>query len=249
MFPPSKFESLTYNCYPVPHDKNILEAFPALAEIPELNIELPQGIDKNKALRLLIYTYDPKCFLSKHFFDWKKQKMAAALLAGFTDYDEKTGLWPDAIDDLMKCNVPEFNVMVIRFCRIFHNHLYSLLVTSQDIFYYGLEAAMNQDIEKRKGKTELDTEEQRLKLLAKYESTAKSMQEYAERLLNNEQEQALFNLKRDLFCMVDVDALKKRSINPERQWKKLKEQENNPVLLPSEQRALDHKTRLDSDNP
>lgn len=149
-------------------DADPLEVFPILSKYEEFNIPIEQ---KDKIIKYILLVYDPGSPL-RVLEPIPVRKANAAMMAGFKYKSEK---FEDAVLRMMECGVLEINRMIIRFCRLFGERSYTLMVSGNEAFH----DAIGQLMLPSKGDDAIADTEKKQKIFQQAKSTAEALDKMA----------------------------------------------------------------------
>lgn len=180
-------------------DKDPLEAFPRLAKYPEFNAKIDQ---RDKVLKYIMLAYDP----GSPFYRMDsipQRKANAAVTAGFKMKSEQFD--PEVVK-MMDCKLPIINLMIIRFCRIFGDRTYTLMVAGSEAF----NDAITHLLTPSTGEDAIAETEKKQKIFAQAKANAKHLDEMARGFLSGDDTKLL---QKTLYTLVEHDG--KIKLTPE----------------------------------
>jgi len=132
-FTDQDFEKLKYNCFIIPKEKSLLEAFSELTRYPEFVVN-KHGLNNDTVLRYIIYSFDKfsPLILEKNIV---KRKMIAAELAGF---EMPKGKFTPEVEQMIGGRNIFVNRMVCCYVRNQRDIQYALMMTGLSQFYDNL---------------------------------------------------------------------------------------------------------------
>ena len=117
-FKDSDFSEMMCNIKALPKNKTILEAFPILANQKEFQEEIA---DKEKVLAWIIYCFDMDSPFVKYITDINRRMLDVALFVGYEK--NAKGLFGEDVEQMLKFNKGEVNMMIIRYVQIGRAHV------------------------------------------------------------------------------------------------------------------------------
>jgi len=169
-FKPEDFKNLKYNCYSVPKEKSLLEAFPELTRYTEFT-DNAHGLGNDKVIRYVAYMYDKYSPLTSEK-NLLKRKMIAVSLAGFEMEDKK---YPEEIEQMMLGRNKHVNRVVCCFVRQQRDLQYTSLTMGLTMFYDNI-SQLNKPSENEADMEELNRKStlfnHTMKMIATLEETA-----------------------------------------------------------------------------
>lgn len=235
-FHEKEFDNLKFPVLSAPKDKDIAVTFPELKNLPFFNLKEPPCykekiipedggpvswethlLDPNMVFRYVCYCYDKESPIFKKFMDSdKKRKTWAAYYAGWKPQED--GFFPKAVDQMMQCNVPVVNELIIDFIQLFNDPDFAMIAVSYESLFESLRVVMTSAAEAKsdsgKGTKNLfDVENTRGTILQRAEKAADSLNKRVENYLRDNNTR----LHSSLYNVINREARKKLKITVERQ--------------------------------
>lgn len=185
---PEDFSGLTYNVYDIYQKdpkKDLLIQFPKLKELPSF-AAYGHG-DRNYIIRYIIYLYDMKSPLPKAFEDLQKQKVEAALLAGYET--DKTGKFKDArIRKVLDNEDNDILQMIFEYTTSFKSKTYAYYKANEHAFYENINGVYKSAKYAEDPKKELEAQMVKEKMLDHNEKLMQRMEALARELWGKDEE-------------------------------------------------------------
>lgn len=125
VYPVTEMRKAILNCYELPMDTDLMEAFPILKSLPFWDYKFGvfgKKADeiKNSFIRYVVYMYSPdlNCIEDTHPDEWEK-RVACAELAGFKV--DKDGNFDPAVETLLRNRNQYCAQMILSFIRRYHS--------------------------------------------------------------------------------------------------------------------------------
>lgn len=213
-FSENDFSELMYPVYVVDQGTNLMSRFQELKKMPYFASYEDLDINRNQAIRYVIYCYDRESpILKRYRQEDQKRKTLAAHYAGFKT--DKEGLFEDKVDLMMKGQNKQVNLMIIDYVRQYNDPEYSILVAGQEALYQKLQKLLDPGDEVGSKRDIFQIEETRGKLFNQATEMGTNIDKLATKILNDENR----FLKRDLYCIIDEKTRSRLPITPERMAK------------------------------
>lgn len=129
-FAEEDYEQMAYPIYGLSPKESVLKLFPELSRIPEFKKGI--GVEKDKAVRFIIYMFDPQSPLSTADNAQGQCTYKALELSGFA-LEEKG--YHQGIEDMVEFKDENFVAMVIAFLRSFYSIEWSNFKVQERIYY------------------------------------------------------------------------------------------------------------------
>ncbi len=124
----SDYSSLMIRIDQVPQGEDLLAAFPRLSRYEEFSYPMEH---RDKVIRYVVLCYDMGSPL-QNVDSLAQKKAMAAHQAGFLYQDES---FEAPVIAMMDGKILPVNKMIIRYCRMQHSRLYSLIVSGNEAFH------------------------------------------------------------------------------------------------------------------
>lgn len=204
------FEKLLFNVHKVPTNRAIFTTYPELKGYPEFKEDLDSLQNhKNKVLRYVVYNYDSNSPFVRNIDDIVKRKIASAKQAGFKIGED--GRFDKNVDEMLQGQVHVINRMIIRYCRLQYPMEFALILTGHESFYNILSELTTTSEDGRT--STLNEADKKSALFGKAEGMMKKLDDTKARLFNKDINNGL---DRDLFKVVEEDALNELKLSPEK---------------------------------
>lgn len=208
IFGTKDFENLLFNCTKVSADKNLLSVFPTLGKLETFRRDL-SGLDKNKAIRYIIFAYDPKSpFVINYKSDEVRKKTLSGQYAGF-ETDPETGCFDAEVDSMMRCQNNDTNDCIVDFVRQF-GHDYSVIIMGNEALYNKINQMNN--LVKNDKRDALQIEQTRGVIWKQVLELRSDLEKLSEKVLNDNNPY----LREHFFSVIDESERNRLSLTPER---------------------------------
>jgi hypothetical protein len=131
-FSKEEYEGMKVNVMALPM-KFDFQDIPEFKHFPEYYYETG-AVPKHKVLRYIVLCYDRNSPLVQNIPEINKRKVKACEIAGINIKTVKAKGYEEAID-IVSCNNPIVNNMIIRYVRSFYSEAYSQYIVVQDAYY------------------------------------------------------------------------------------------------------------------
>lgn len=175
-------------------DSDPLEVFPVLGRYDEFQIDIEH---KDKIIKYIILVYDPGSPL-RVVEPIPVRKANAAMLAGFK---YKSEAFEQPVIDMMECKIIHINLMIIRFCRMFSERSYTLMVSGNEAFHDAIKQLMSPS----SGDDAIVETEKKQKIFQQAKSTALDLDKMALNFLVGDTSKPL---NKTLYTLVDNENTK-----------------------------------------
>lgn len=144
-FNDSDFDGLLFNVHKHPPTDGVsyIEIFPQIRMYEEFLVPLPDDYDRNQVISYIVLTYDRTSPLRKKYTDIGERKNAALRMSEFPLRDGKFSKY---VEYMAEGKVPEINEMIILYIKLHFNTKFTLLTTTEAIFYNMLKKAVGGDL-------------------------------------------------------------------------------------------------------
>jgi len=180
-------------------DKDPLEVFPRLSKYEEFHVELEH---KEKVIKYILLAYDPGSPYYR-LESIPQRKANAAVAAGFK---MKSDAFDPKVVEMFECKITPINLMIIRFCRIFGDRTYTLMVAGNEAF----SDAIIHLLTPSKGDDAIADTEKKQKIFDKARATANQLDDMATKFLVGDNTKPLV---KTLYTLVEHDG--KIKLSPE----------------------------------
>src|ERR1017187_2117499 len=184
-FKDSDFSEMMCNIKALPKNKTILEAFPILANQKEFQEEIA---DKEKGLAWIIYCFDMDSPFVKYITDINRRMLDVALFVGYEK--NAKGLFGEDVEQMLKFNKGEVNMMIIRYVQLFYNTTYTAVVT---MFMQFIHISNSMAKSKEKGTERKD-----------FDDVVELLEKYTKKLLS---QQTNVSLHKDLYRFIERESM------------------------------------------
>lgn len=100
-------------------------------DVPEFDVEL--DINSDNVAKYVILMYDMESPLRKEYTKLRERKAVAAQYAGF-NLSRKNEHFPKQIEQMLIGNIPEINVMIVKYLKLFNDPDFSALAGYLELF-------------------------------------------------------------------------------------------------------------------
>lgn len=216
LFSDRDFDDMMYPVHTIKGGTNLMETFQALKQLPSFVTFNDPLLNREKCIRYVIYCYDRQSPIFKKFrTDDVKRKTTAAMYAKWV-FDEQTGLFADAVNDLLMGFNKYVNLMIIDYVKQYQDPEYSVLVSGRESLFQKLQI-IGTAIQKPgaadgiKDKDFLANEKKKGELYTQAEEMAHSLKKLSEIILTDDNKL----LKKDLYSVIDQNKKNELNISPE----------------------------------
>jgi hypothetical protein len=171
-------------------DGDYKSKFPLLTKYVEFNAELPKGVGFDTLIKYIVLAFDINSPVRYTYNDMYEQRVKAAQIAGFEV--NKNGKFPKAVEEMLLCENPDVNRMIIRYVAMMNNEDYATFVAFSEALRKQQEKILAGDVDQEKTK----------EMIANINTLKSSIKDLKEQLIGDSDD-----LQRTLYEFVESNVL------------------------------------------